>query len=228
MPQSDERLRVAAKIAGEAIMASYSADAEPDHCFSPEFEQKMDLLIQQTKKKPRYTLLQKVASIILAIAIGSGIWLAIDTDAHAAVFGWIREQYENIFHYHFAGDKNTTSEQSYELGWLPEGYSFHHRRDMTGRADVIYVNESGNIISLTYTTDLSNTSLDIFLMDDYSVSTKVKIGSVIADLYITSNAGSSNVIAWEDSDENALFVISAVEDSDTLIKLAENVILAEK
>lgn len=99
---------------------------------------------------------------------------------------------------------------------------------MTGRADVIYVNESGNIISLTYTTDLSNTSLDIFLMDDYSVSTKVEIGSVIADLYITSNAGSSNVIAWEDPEENALFVISAVEDSDTLIKLAENVILAEK
>lgn len=228
MPQSDERLRVAAKIAGEAIMASYSADAEPDHCFSPEFEQKMDLLIRQAHQKPRHTVLQKVASVILAIALGTGVWLAVDTDVRAALFGWIREQYENIFHYHFAGDKNTASEQSYELGWLPEGYSFHHRRDMTGRADVIYVNESGNIISLTYTTDLSNTSLDIFLMDDYSVSTKVEIGSVIADLYITSNAGSSNVIAWEDPEENALFVISAVEDSDTLIKLAENVILAEK
>lgn len=228
MPQSDERLRAAAKIAGDVIMASYTADAEPDHQFSPEFEQKMDLLIRQAHQKSRHAVLQKVASVILAIALGTGVWLAVDTDARAALFGWIREQYENIFHYHFDGDENTTSEQSYELGWLPEGYSFHHRSDMTGRADVIYVNESGNIISLTYTIDLSNTSLDIFLMDDYSISTRVEIGSIIADLYITSNTGSSNVIVWENPEENALFVISAVEDSDTLLKLAENVFSAEK
>lgn len=228
MPQSDERLRVAAKIAGEAIMASYSADAEPDHCFSPEFEQKMDLLIQQTKKKPRYTLLQKVASIILAIAIGSGIWLAIDTDARAAVFGWIREQYENIFHYHFDGDKNTTSEQSYELGWLPEGYSFHHRRDMTGRTDVIYVNESGNFITLFYTTDFDDTSLDIFVMDDAATTKCVKIGDIPADLYITSAVDSSNAIAWVDTETNRLFIISSIENESNLIKLAENITFTKK
>lgn len=228
MPQSDERLRVAAKIAGEAIMASYSADAEPDHCFSPEFEQKMDLLIQQTKKKPRYTLLQKVASIILAIAIGSGIWLAIDTDARAAVFGWIREQYENIFHYHFDGDKNTTSEQSYELGWLPEGYSFHHRNDMTGRTDVIYVNESGNFITLFYTTDFDDTSLDIFVMDDAATTKCVKIGDIPADLYITSAVDSSNAIAWVDTETNRLFIISSIENESNLIKLAENITFTKK
>lgn len=228
MPQSDERLRAAAKIAGDAIMASYTADAEPDHQFSPEFEQKMDLLIRQAHQKPRHTVLQKVASVILAIALVTGVWLAVDTDARAAVLGWIRAQYENIFHYYFDGDENTTSEQSYELGWLPEGYSFHHRSDMTGRANVIYANESGNIISLTYTTDLNTASLDIFLMDDYSASARVEIGSIIADLYITSNADSSNIIAWENSEENALFVISAVEDPNTLVKLAENVVLEKK
>ena len=50
----DERLRAAARIAGDAIMVSYVADAEPDHQFSPEFEQKMNLLIRQAGRKTRY------------------------------------------------------------------------------------------------------------------------------------------------------------------------------
>ena len=108
----DERLRAAARIAGDALMVSYVADAEPDHQFSLEFEQKMNLLIRQAGRKTRYTVLQKVASVILAITIGSGIWLAIDTDARATVFGWFKAQYENIFQYYFEGNAAPTSEYS--------------------------------------------------------------------------------------------------------------------
>lgn len=228
MSQSDERLSAAARVAGDTILASYFASAVPDHQFSPEFEQKMELLIYQTRVKPHYTVLQKVASVILAIALGGSLWLAIDTDARAAVLGWIKEQYENIFQYHFEGDTAITSEQNYELGWLPEGYTFHHRNERAGRVDVYYANESGSILSLSYTTDLSNTSLDIFLIDDSSISTTVEIGNIIADLYLTSNADSSNIIAWEDAGAKVLFIISATEDSDTLVKLAENVHLTKE
>lgn len=231
MTSSETRLQAAAEVAGNAILASYWADAEPDHRFSPEFEQKMDLLIrdmQQPKQVPRRSFLQKVASIILAIAIGGGIWLAIDTDARAAVFGWLKEQYENIFHYHFSGDTDVTSEQSYELGWLPEGYSFHHRNEMTGRVEVIYTNEFGSILSLLYTTDQSNTSLDVFVMDESATVKRVAIGDIHADLYITNAPDNSNAIAWTDTESNTLFLISSGEDETALIKMAENIAFSKK
>lgn len=228
MPQFDERLRAAAKIAGDAIMASYASDAEPDHQFSPEFEQKIEVLIRQTGHKPGHPVLQKVASVILAIALGTGVWLAVDTDARAAVLGWIRAQYENIFHYYFDGEADITAEYKYELGWLPEGYSFVRNRDAADRVNIIYANESGDIITLFYTTDLNDTSLDVFVMDDAATTKCVKIGDITADLYITSAVDSSNAIAWVDAETNRLFIISSIEDESNLIKLAENITFTKK
>lgn len=231
MTSSETRLQAAAEVAGNAILASYWADAEPDHRFSPEFEQKMDLLIrnmQQPKQVPRRSFLQKVASIILAIAIGGGIWLAIDTDARAAVFGWIREQYENIFHYYFDGDTDTTSEQSYELDWLPEGYSFHHRNDMAGSSTVMYTNQDGYTLTLSYTARSVDSNADFFLTNDTKATKTVKIGSITADLYLTNPVDSSNMIVWEDSETQYLLSITSMEDETTLIKLVENVISEKK
>lgn len=221
---SEERLRSAAHIAGDAIMKSYAADAEPDHQFSPEFERKMELLIQQIRNKAHYSLLQKVAGIILAIAIGSSIWLSVDTDARAAVFGWIRQQYENIFHYHFDGDADVTSETSYELGWLPEGYRLIRHGDTEGSRRQIYADESGKIITFIYKTSVENGSSDFFILDDFSERESVKIGYSTADLYIDSTPDGLNAIVWEDVNTNCLLAISAAEDSDTLVKLAENVL----
>lgn len=223
MISSDERLRAAAKIAGDAILASYIAGAEADHQFSPEFERKMDLLIQQTKEKPRYTVLQKVASVILAIALGTGVWLAVDTDARAAVFGWIRAQYENVFHYYFEGNADTSFERSYELGWLPEGYSFLQRSERNGSNTVIYTNENGSIITLTYKVSTDTGSSDFFLLDDSGTNKSVRIGDVVAQLYLTDANDNSNAIVWVDEDSTRLFIISSVEDESTLIKMAENV-----
>lgn len=223
MISSDERLRAAAKIAGDAILASYIAGAEADHQFSPEFERKMDLLIQQTKEKPRYTVLQKVASVILAITLGTGVWLAVDTDARAAVFGWIRAQYENVFHYYFEGNADTSFERSYELGWLPEGYSFLQRSERNGSTTVIYTNESGNIIALTYKTPTDSGDSDFFLMGESETIKSVKICDVSAQLYLTNVPDDSNAIVWADTNSTRLFIITAIEDERTLIKMAENV-----
>lgn len=228
---SDERLRAAAEIAGDVILASYAADAEPDHQFSPAFEQQMDLLIRdvrQSKKKRRFSLLQKVVSIILVIAIGSGIWLAIDTDTRAAVFGWFKAQYENIFQYHFEGSIVPETEQSYELGWLPEGYTFHHRNDTDISSTVMYANQDGDMLTLRYTAGSDDSNTDFFLTNDSKSSKTVKIGSTTADLYLTSPSDSSNAIVWASPENNRLFSITSIEDEDTLIKMAENIISGKK
>jgi len=228
MPISDKRLRAAAKVAGDAIMASYAADAEPDHAFSPEFEQKMQLLIQQTRKKSHYALLQKVASVILAIALGCTIWLSADIDARAAVFGWIKEQYENIVHYHFKGDVESTAEPSYELGWVPEGYHFDHRSDRANSTTVVYTNESANILTLFYTTGIDYHDVDFYLFGTVEVTNTVTIGDSTADLYIDAMEDASNAIVWEDQENNRLFAITVHEKEAILLKLAKNVIPSKK
>lgn len=230
MMSSDDRLRAAAKIAGDAILTSYIADVEPDHQFSPEFEQKIDLLIHGTvsQEKSRHSLLQKVAGIILAIAVGSGIWLAVDTDTRAAVFGWFKAQYENIFQYYFEGNAAPTSEYSYALGWLPDGYSFHHRNDMSGSSTIMYTNQDGYTLTLSYTARPVDSNADFFLANDTKASKTVKIGSITADLYLTNPSDSSNMIVWEDSETQYLLSITSMEDETTLIKLVENVISEKK
>ncbi len=224
MSQSDQHLRAAAHAAGDAILASYYANAETDHQFSPEFEQKMNLLLLQTRRRPRHLILQKVASVLLAIALGGSLWLAIDTDARAAVFGWIKEQHENIFHYSFKGSIAPTSEQTYELGWVPEGYSFHHRNCNDSSTAVIYTNERGEIITLSYKMGAGLESSDVFVLDDSGTNKTVKVGEVPADLYLTDNPDDSNAIVWMDTDTMELFVISSGEDEKDLIKMAENIV----
>lgn len=75
MSQSDQHLRAAAHAAGDAISASYYANAETHHQFSPEFEQKMNLLLLQTRRRPgtSYCKRSQVCSLPL-------LW--------AAAFGW--------------------------------------------------------------------------------------------------------------------------------------------
>lgn len=228
MSQSDQHLRTAAHAAGDAILASYYANAESDHQFSPEFEQKMNLLLLQTRRRPRHLILQKVASVLLAIALGGSLWLAIDTDARAAVFGWIREQYENVFQYSFEGSIAPVSEQTYELGWVPEGYSFHHRYGNESCTTVLYTNERGEILTLSYIAGAGLESSDLFILGDSGINKTVKVGDMPADLYLTDVPDDSNVIVWTDTDTMELFAIASVEDEKDLIKIAENIVPVKK
>lgn len=47
---SDERIRAAAKIVSDAMVKSYFESSEPECVFSPEFERKMELLINSIGK----------------------------------------------------------------------------------------------------------------------------------------------------------------------------------
>ena len=87
---TDEMLARAAKSVGETMLASLPDPEDCRHAFSPEFERSMERLIQKAKRKTRIRrCLQSIAVAALAVVIGLSAWLAVDTEARAAMVEWV-------------------------------------------------------------------------------------------------------------------------------------------
>ena len=98
---TDEMLYSAAAKSNTAFVKYMEEGYDPEnqHTFSAKFERKMKRLIRKADHPLLYRGLRGVASILLAILIGGGTWLAVDVEARAAFIGWLREVYDNIFAY---------------------------------------------------------------------------------------------------------------------------------
>ena len=114
---TDDVIIQAAKRVGEAMLASLPEPEDCTHEFSPEFERSMERLIQKTKRRAHVRrCLRSIAVAALAVVIGLSAWLAVDTEAQAAVVEWVRTAYEDSIVYEFfhpgaAGDDNSYRSQ---------------------------------------------------------------------------------------------------------------------
>ena len=121
---TDEMLARAAKSVGETMLASLPDPEDCRHAFSPEFERSMERLIQKAKRKTRIRrCLQSIAVAALAVVIGLSAWLAVDTEARAAMVEWVRTVYEDSIVYEFFHPGAVEDDSSYRLGWVPDGYA---------------------------------------------------------------------------------------------------------
>ena len=123
---TDERLRAAAEKSSDLYLCCMEEgyDAIPPHEFSEPFERKIRKLKKRADHPYFYKMMHKVAVIILAVLIGGSAWLAVDTEARASFFGWVKEVYEELFIYHFEdGRTSNEGKNNYYLTWIPEGYT---------------------------------------------------------------------------------------------------------
>ena len=82
-------------------------DELPNHQFSDEFMASLENMKKQERgqgKKRRRSPLKRVASVFLAVLIGSGTWLGVDAEARAAFIGWFREFVGDSVVYSYVGD----------------------------------------------------------------------------------------------------------------------------
>ena len=77
------------------LESGYNADVL--HEFSPAFEKKIRKLKRRADHPAFYRTMNRVASILLAILIAIGAWISVDTEARAAIVGWVKEIYETYF-----------------------------------------------------------------------------------------------------------------------------------
>lgn len=62
---------------------------ENQHEFSLQFEKKIKKLKRKADHPVFYHATKRIASIVLAILITGGVWIAVDAEARAAFVGWV-------------------------------------------------------------------------------------------------------------------------------------------
>ena len=183
----------------------------------------MEAVSYQPKKKhiiwPRVR--SAAACFLLAVLLPGSMILTFSVEARAAFFGWVREQYETIYAYFFEGDIENTNPARYELGVLPDGYTFAAIYEIQGGEAYVYTSQNGSIVDFIYSTDPEGFHLlaDAAECEHHTVT----VNGMTGDLYITHDEATANMLVWTDSTKGLFFSVSAPISGDELLKLAEGV-----
>ena len=164
---------------------------------------------------------RSVAAACLALVLCFGTVMAVSAEARAAVFGWVRQQYENFYEYFFEGDAAVTSPAEYELGWVPEGVTLVDNIEMTGGEIYIYTDDKDTLIRFSYNYGPDSGNMAIDRVGNETVEVTVHGGP--GEISITPSEDETDHIVWTDEIKNTLFVISGHFDEATLLRMAESV-----
>lgn len=218
---SDEILCAATGEYEQALLKVFPETSKYHHTFSSKFEKKMRHLCHKVKYKSAYAVFKRIACAIIAIILGGSMLLMLNSDARAAVIGWIKYAHNSFTGYFFAGENDEAAvPQAYDFEKLPEGYAFLDRMESDNGGTVLYAHENGWLLYLSYQ---FNTDTDaLFLKPEEHVNIQQNVDGITMDIYISQNPEYTSTIVWK-TDEKVLFAISANCDKDSLIQLARSV-----
>ncbi len=223
----NEILRISAARTCESYVSGLLSDYDPEYRyeFSAGFEKKINRLKRRADHPVFYRTTRRIAVFILALLASGMIWIAIDTDARAAFFGWFGKTVGTYFSYHnhqegSSRDVSDDGAVEYRPMWLPEGYSEYMVISPHQMTTVVYINDDEKVLSFSYLS--KHDTEDMFLDISQVVMEETVVGDYPAVLFLSQAEDVSSAVSWTDSNNN-LFVISGfVSDSD-LLKIAENV-----
>lgn len=215
----EERLRDAAREAGEALLDSLPQREQCRHDFSPRFEAKIEPLLKRNRHPLRRTL-TRAACILLALLLTGGVWLGADASAREAITGWLRGTYETLFVYRFVGEADPdTLNQEYELGWIPEDWTeIDAWTDIAGGSSV-YLDAEDHLCHFSYYTNPG--SAPSIITEAKAVT--IEIAGQPADYYNAEGLDESSTLVWMDQKTGVLLVLSAWEELSVMLKIAESV-----
>lgn len=181
---------------------------------------------QRKKHTAPKVWLSRVAGVLLAILLAGSAVLTFSTEARAAFLGWVRQQYENFYVYFFAGDVVNAEPSHYELGVLPDGFTFAASYEIQGGEVYVYTDPNGMIADFSYSTDPDG----FYLLADAAdcENHTVTVNGMAGDLYIASDESTANMLIWTDSEKGLFFAISAPISGDELLTLAKEVKVSEE
>ena len=225
MKITDEMMAEAAAEMNEAMLRSLPDPDDCHHEFSHKFKRKMKLVIYRADHPVQVRILQRVASIALILCLSFFTILAVSPTVRAAVFGWIREQYETFIAYYFEDEASTgDSPLEYYISGLPVDYTAINTSydEELGLFLGIYTDSDGNLLYFSYSTIPENANF--YVEDEGYVIDQILVAGNLADLYISEDGIKSNCIIWCEAESNTIFYISASLDKEELLALAESVL----
>ncbi len=223
---SEEELRAAAKEVSLALVCGLPEAEECHHEFSPGFEKRMRRVLRRGNHPNVYRGLRRVAGFLLVLLLSCSVWLAVDTEAREAVFGWLSERVEGAYHYFFRGtDTSQTHTVRYAVSEIPKGYQEKDVFETDSYTDTIFVETAtGRYLSFGWLhPSTGDEEPEIFFLTGAMKKELVQVNEQSAELYLDETGEKGNVIVWREEKENTILYISGYFDKEALIDMAENV-----
>ena len=151
--------------------------------------------------------------------------MAFSPAARTAMVRWFVERPGNDIDYVYSGEQSTEPLPQYEITELPEGFVETERDVLPGLVDVIYENESGDIICLSYIfmrqgalTSFDTSDADIF---------DVTVDHLSGTFFKARTPGNMSTLRWIDPDLNLHFTVDGCFEMDDLLHIAESISLCK-
>lgn len=194
---------------------------EPSRHHTRKIRQMLKDPLHWAKSRNRVTLQKTTrwaAVILLFVSLSFGFVMLFSSTARAAVERWVVEWYQTHIVYRYFGKAENLPR--YELTGLPNGFSELERMEEPTFTDVIYGNESGELISFTYTV-LKQGGATVFVPNGDTVS-DVTVGKNQGTLFIPQDSENMTKLTWIDDEAGVQFTIVAELDELNMIRLAES------
>lgn len=151
--------------------------------------------------------------------------MAFSPAARTAMVRWVVERSGNDIDYVYAGEGSEEALPQYEITALPEGFVETERDIMPGLVDVIYKNESGDIICLSYIFMHQGalTSFDTSDADAFDVT----VSQLPGTFFKARTPGNMSTLRWIDPDLNLHFTVDGCFEMDDLLHIAESISLCK-
>ena len=182
----------------------------------------MEAATYQRKKHTAPTVwLSRVAGVLLAILLAGSAVLAFSPEARAAFLGWIRQQYETFYVYTFAGSIDNTKQVHYELGNVPEGFTFSTVFEIKGGESHVYIGPNGEIGEFGYS--IAPEGIALYIEAAECEHRSVIINGLPGDLYLPKDRSSRTELLWVDEATGTMFTLGFQVDPEVLISIAETI-----
>ena len=151
--------------------------------------------------------------------------MAFSPAARMAMVRWVVERSGNDIDYVYSGEQSPEALPQYEITALPEGFVETERDIMPGLVDVIYENESGDILYLDYVY-MQQGALRSFDTRD-AEAFDVTVGQLSGTFFKARTPGNMNTLAWINPDLNIHFSIGGCFEMNDLLRIAESISLCK-
>ena len=225
---TDSQLTQAAAIVRNSMLMALDQAEIPTHNFSSEFEVKIQALRkQENHRQAIHKVMHRCVAAILALVLGTGIFLTVNVEARATVIAWIKEVFEDRIEYWFTGNlKNAFPE--YEITWVPDDMECIYVESTEYSRSVIYMNPNDPQRGFTFSySRMQEGSGTIMVINETAHSIiPVDINGMIGDLYLSQDPEITHCLIWFDEEQQIAFNITSYMDSDVILHIAESIKLS--
>lgn len=220
---TEETLRTSAARSSELFLQAVALDYDPAQAYEPSdlFEKKIKRLFRRAKHPYLYQTMRRVAAIFLASILAGSVYLAVDTEARAAFFGWVRELYENSIVYHVMPSPAADMLPRYELTWLPDGFCESDVYEDDTMYTALYQNpNTGDFFVFDYCLLTEETQTSLFTTQSPE---HLLVNGMDADFYAAIDDSDSSNLLWIENEAGVFCSINSTLSKESILRIAEGI-----